>query len=222
MISPERIEALQTGWVRFMAGFAVSPADAYPVFDMLVAAHTEPHRHYHTLTHVAEMLRVVGRLADGARDVEAIQLAVWFHDSVYDPKAKDNEARSADLMAASLVPFNLRAGLIDSVRELILATAHTSVASTDADTMILLDADLAILSADEWRYVRYADAIRQEYSWVDDEAYRAGRTAVLKSFLNREKIYQTERFHSLGEEPARRNLNWEIDRLAGKANNQNQ
>ena len=217
MISPERIEALQTGWVRLMAGFAVSPADAYPVFDMLVAAHSEPHRHYHTLTHVGEMVRVVGRLADTAQDPEAIQLAVWFHDSVYDPKAKNNEARSADLMASSLAPFGLREGLIDRVRELILATEHTSVASTDADTMILLDADLSILSADEWRYVRYADAIRQEYEWVDADAYRIGRTAVLQAFLNRERIYRTERFHSLGEEPARRNLKWEIDRLAGKS-----
>ncbi|WP_040888854.1 HD domain-containing protein [Zavarzinella formosa] len=214
MISPEKLEALQTGWVRFVARFSVSPVEAYPVFDRLVAAHSEPWRHYHTLEHIAEMLKVVGRLADSSNDLDAIQLAVWFHDSVYDPKAKDNEARSADLMVEALSPYLLREGLIPHIRDMILATAHTGNASTDPDTMVLLDADLGILASDEWRYLKYAEAIRREYDWVPDDAYRAGRTAVLQAFLNRERIYQTERFHAVAEEPARRNLAAEIERLA--------
>lgn len=214
MISPEKLEALQTGWVRLLGRFSVSPADAYPVFDRLVAAHSEPHRHYHTLEHVAEMLKVVGRLAEASNDSEAIQLAVWFHDSMYDPRARDNEARSADLMAGALAPFSLPEGMIPHVRDMILATAHAGDAS-DADTRVLLDADLAILASDEWRYVKYAEAIRREYGWVEETAYRTGRTAVLKAFLSRERIYRTERFHAVGEEAARRNLTAEIERLAG-------
>jgi len=213
MISPEKHDALQAGWVRLAGKYGVSPADAYPVFDRLVAAHSEPHRHYHTLEHVAEVLRVAGRLVDASHNSDAIQLAVWFHDSVYDPKAKDNEARSADLMAEALAPFSLPADLISHVGEMIRATAHSGDSPADADTAVLLDADLAILSADEWRYVRYAAAVRQEYAWVDEAAYRAGRTAVLQSFLNRPRLYHTARFHEMGDGPARRNMAAEMERL---------
>ena len=218
MISPEKHDALQAGWVRLMDRYGISPADAYPVFDRLAAAHSEPARHYHTLEHVAEMLRVAGRLMEPANDGDAIQLAVWFHDAVYDPKAKDNEARSAELMSDALAPLSLPAELIQHVADMIRATAHTGDSPADADTAVLLDADLAILAADEWRYLKYAEAIRKEYAWVDDAAYRTGRAAVLQAFLDRPRIYRTARFHDMGEEPARRNMAAEMERLAAGQN----
>ncbi len=237
MISPEKHDALQAGWVRLMDKYGISPADAYPVFDRLAAAHSEPARHYHTLEHVAEMLRVAGRLLEPANDGDAIQLAVWFHDAVHDPRAKDNEARSAELMMDALAPFSLPAGLIQHVAEMILATDHLPpLAATNhlpplarggrggadliaaADTAVLLDADLAILAADEWRYLKYAEAIRNEYAWVDDAAYRTGRAAVLQAFLDRPRIYRTARFHDMGDGPARRNMAAEIGRLAAGQN----
>src|SRR5205085_7596745 len=94
-----------------------------------------------------------------------------------------------------------------------LATAHTDLTEVDRDTAVLLDADLAILSADERRYQRYAADIRREYSWVDDEAYRLGRTKVLDSFLSRPGIFRTERMHSSGDATARRNMRNEIHTL---------
>src|SRR4051794_22476684 len=99
MISPERVEALQAGWVPLVGQYGVIPDAAYPVFDRLVAAYSEPHRHYHNLEHIAEMLRVVDRLSKFAADPDAVRLAVWFHDAVYDPRAKDNEKLSAILAA---------------------------------------------------------------------------------------------------------------------------
>ncbi len=228
MISPEKHDALQAGWARLMDRYGISPADAYPVFDRLAAAHSEPARHYHTLEHVAEMLRVAGRLLEPANDGDAIQLAVWFHDAVYDPAAKDNEARSAVLMADALAPLSLPADLIRHVTEMIRATNHLpplarggrggSDSPADADTAVLLDADLAILAADEWRYLKYAEAIRKEYAWVDDAAYRTGRAAVLQAFLSRPRIYSTARFHDMGDGPARRNLAAEMGRLAAGQN----
>src|SRR2546421_12701808 len=88
---------MQAAWARLLAGYGVAPADAYPVFDRLVAAHSEPHRFYHTLEHLNEMFQVAGKLADAAADPAAVHLAIWFHDSVYDPRATDNEERSAGL-----------------------------------------------------------------------------------------------------------------------------
>lgn len=211
MLSPERLDGLQTQWVRFVGGLGVEPAAAYPVFDRLVAAHAEPHRHYHNLEHVTEVLKVAGRLAKFADDPTAVQLAAWFHDAVYDPTARDNEARSAELARECLEQMGI-GGEAEWVSELILATAHGDTLG-DADTDVLLDADLAILGAGEARYLRYADAIRREYAFVPEDEYRKGRVAVLEKFLARDRIYRTDVMHLEAEASARRNLRAEVEQL---------
>jgi predicted metal-dependent HD superfamily phosphohydrolase len=207
MISPERLDLMQRGWVNLLAPFGVTPAKAYPAFDKLVEAYTEPHRHYHTLEHVGEVLRVVGRLKGGP----AVQLAVWYHDAVYDPRAKDNEARSADLAERELAVLGLSAEVVKHVGDLVRSTAHFDAATfsgSDFDT--LHDADLAILGASEVRYARYAADVRKEYAWVPEADYRAGRRKVLESFLTRERIYRTGVMFAEGEEAARRNMRAEV------------
>ena len=213
MISPERLDLMQSGWVRLLARWSVTPADAYPVFDRLVAAHSESHRFYHTLEHLAEMFKVAGKLADASDDMAAVQLAIWFHDSVYDPRATDNEERSAALAGDLLRPLGIPGDTLAHVAAMIRATAHATTGDVDADTAVLLDADLAILSAEERRYARYAADVRREYAWVADAAYRAGRTKVLEGFLARPRIYRTGRMRAVAEESARANLRAEIERL---------
>src|SRR4051812_48511424 len=109
MLSPERTDAMQQSWARLLARYGVEPADAYPPFDLLVAAYSAPGRHYHTLEHLHEMFRVAGRLANPTDDTGPLHLAVWFHDAVYDPRAKDNEPRSADLAVDLLGPVGVPA-----------------------------------------------------------------------------------------------------------------
>jgi predicted metal-dependent HD superfamily phosphohydrolase len=210
VVSPERLDGLQRSWVNLLAPFGVTPAAAYPPFDRLVEAYSEPHRHYHTLEHVGEVLRVVGRLKGGP----VVQLAVWYHDAAYDPKAKDNEARSGDLAERELVALGLSAEVTKRVAGLVRSTAHfdgTTFVGPDFDT--LHDADLAILGASEVRYARYAADVRKEYAWVPDADYRAGRREVLETFLARPRIYRTEALFAEGEEAARRNLAGEIAAL---------
>lgn len=214
MISPERLQLFETSWLRLVERWRVAPVDAFPVYDRLVEAYSGPQRHYHNLEHLSEMFRVASRLQDRADDPAAIQLAIWFHDAVYDPRSKENELRSAEWAREALGEFKLPEETIRRVESMILATAKHLPASS-ADTQVLLDADLAILGADPKRYDRYTRDIREEYAWVDDAAYRAGRAAVLEAFLKREAIYQTERMREMGETPARENLRRELDALRG-------
>jgi len=212
MISPERLDQFQRQWANLLGSFDMAPTDAYHVFDQLVAAYTEAHRHYHTLEHLGEMFRVVARLP--VVDPRAVQLAVWFHDVVYDPRAKDNEARSADRVVEWLGPLGVPPIVLTRVAELVRATAHlTADAASDPDTVTLLDADLAILAAAEHRYQRYATDIRQEYAWVPEDVYRTGRVAVLETFLARPRLFHTELMFAEGEAAARRNLTSEVARL---------
>jgi predicted metal-dependent HD superfamily phosphohydrolase len=217
MITPERLAAMQTDWVRLLAGYDVAAADAYPVFDRLVAAYSAPERHYHNLEHLGEMFRVASRLAAERDDHAAVQLAIWFHDAVYDPRAKDNEARSAELAADFLTPLGVPAATIDRVASLVNATAHLASAEppADRDTAVLLDADLAILGAAEERYRRYAADIRKEYAFVPEADYRKGRGAVLKVFLDRPRIFHTRVMFEEGEGRARANLAAELKELGG-------
>jgi predicted metal-dependent HD superfamily phosphohydrolase len=216
MVSPERLDALQQGWVRLVAAYGVNPADAFPVFDVIAAAYSAPDRHYHTLEHVHEVFRVTARLGSITDDTGPLHLAIWFHDAVYDSRAKDNEARSADLAVTLLGPIGVPASVLDRVRQLVLATAHLTADQPvgDRDAAILLDADLAILGASDERYRRYAADVRKEYAWVPEEDYEKARAAVLASFLARPRIYRHELLFQEGEQQARQNMRWELERLA--------
>ncbi len=215
MVSPERLESMQKGWVRTLERYRVGPADAYPAFDVLVAAYTSPERFYHNLEHIGEMFRVVERLSATIEDPNALQMAVWFHDAVYDSRAKDNEHRSGELAVDLLGPIGVPASAIDRIVRMIWATSHAADPPADRDTRVLLDTDLAILGASEERYARYATDIRKEYAWVPDAEYRVGRANVLTKFLAAPRLYHSQLLFEEGEQRARANLREELARLQG-------
>jgi predicted metal-dependent HD superfamily phosphohydrolase len=218
MLSPERIDARMRGWYSLLAPLGIPPAEIYQVFDELVVAYSQPHRHYHTLEHIDDMLRVIGKLASLADEPFAVQLACWFHDAVYDPHADDNEARSAEWAERVLAGWGL-APLATRVAQLVLATRHgdctVGISEPSRDAAVLLDADLAILAAPQARYDRYAAGIRREYAWVPEEQYRLSRAGVLREFLARPRIYHTTRLFEEGEALARLNIERELAKLEG-------
>jgi predicted metal-dependent HD superfamily phosphohydrolase len=215
MISPERLDGLQRGWLWLLQPAGIEPNAAYTLFDQLVELYSEAGRFYHTLEHIGEVLRVVGRLGVGLPNLQTVQLAVWFHDAIYDPKSPENEAESAALATRSLTALGLPTSIVERVSELIRSTTHFSPEAFEGrDVDILHDADLAILGAGQARYLRYADDVRKEYAWVPDATYRAGRIQVLESFLKRANIYRIEVMRAEGEAQARQNIQDEISRLS--------
>jgi len=215
MILPEKLDQLQRGWSNLVQPWGADFDAIYRTFDRLVAAYTEPWRHYHTLEHIAEVLKVAGRLAKHHAEPVIANLAIWFHDAVYDPKRSDNEAKSAEFADGELASLGVPIDIRNRVAELILYTDHRAEPPPDdATAAVLLDADLAILGAGESRYRRYAEAIRREYDWVPADVYAVERTKVLQGFLQRPAIYRTESMRAEGEAAARANLTGEIGRLA--------
>lgn len=207
-------DRLRCDWLRLLRTFAVPDADAGRGFDELAAAYGEPTRFYHNLEHVSAVLTTVAGLHGLAHDLAAVQLAVWFHDAVYDSRASDNEERSAALAETRCTHWGIPRPTVDTTLRLILATKTHRVEDIDTDGAILLDADLAILGADESQYERYTRAIRREYAWVAEEDYRRGRTGVLQGFLGRERIYRLDRMHAPYDAAARNNLRRELVLLA--------
>jgi predicted metal-dependent HD superfamily phosphohydrolase len=133
-----------------------------------------------------------------------------FHDVVYDPKASDNEQRSADILRDMSAGIDV--GLIANVCSMILATEKHRP-STDASTKLLLDLDLAVLGAAPAEYDAYVTGVRQEYSFLPDEKWNAGRKKVLERFLERPVVYQTSHFRHLLEQNARQNILREISSI---------
>ena len=186
------------------AGADVSAGDH--MFDELVRAHRKPERFYHNLEHIEAVLRTIDNLSQEAHDLTALRFAAWFHDAVYDSRTSDNEERSAAWAAQALRSLSVAPTTVEAVRRLILLTRAHQAEPNDTDGRILLDADLAILGAPESEYRAYARAIRAEYAWVGDDAYRKGRGQVLRSFLARDRIYGTPALFAALEGQARRNL----------------
>lgn len=131
-------------------------------FSDLAARYSHPDRHYHTLEHIANMLDALEGICPAAGTV--LSLAAWFHDAVYDSRARDNEERSAELARSVLPGLGVSAAVVAEVVRLILLTKCHQVAATDGPGCALIDADLAILGATSDEYDRYAAAIRREYA----------------------------------------------------------
>jgi len=200
-----------TGLTRWGA----TPEAAAAVADDLVARYREPHRRYHTLEHIGEVLDVLARL--GAED--AVTLAAWFHDAVYDPRAEAgaSEHASAKLARDQLVTLGAPRSHADEVARLVELTAGHEPGGSDVSGRMLADADLAILGAAPERYERYRADVRAEYGHVPDDAWRAGRAAVLQGFLRRSRLFHDDALHADLDARARANLSDELVSLGGGA-----
>ncbi|MEU4829354.1 metal-dependent phosphohydrolase [Streptosporangium sp. NPDC023615] len=196
-------EKLMTRW-RALAG-----PGAERLGRELIARYEEPHRRYHTTAHLEAVLAGVDALAGHAEHPDLVRMAAWFHDAVYDPRRGDNEERSARLAERALPGTGPAPEAVATVARLVRLTLTHDPAPGDADGAVLCDADLAILGAPEEVYAAYAAAVREEYAFVPDEAFRTGRAAVLRSLLELPAI-----FHVAGpEREARANIEAELGRL---------
>lgn len=184
------------------------------LLDELTARYGEAHRAYHTMQHIAECFTTLEPAAALATHLGEVELALWFHDAVYDTRAHDNEAQSADWARASLLAAGASAGIAERVHELVMATTHRT-APEAPDARLVVDVDLSILAAAEPRFAEYERQIRQEYSWVPDDAFRERRAQVLRSFLDRPAIYGTAHFATRLETRARQNLRRSLDDATG-------
>ncbi|MGY1834018.1 metal-dependent phosphohydrolase [Blastococcus sp. SYSU DS0510] len=181
----------------------------------VVAAWSEPHRRYHDLAHLAAVLGLVERLSAGVPDPDAVALAAWYHDVVYDPLRPDNEQVSAERARAGL------RGLVpeeraEEVARLVLLTAGHDPEPGDANGAALCDADLAVLAAPPAAYAGYASAVRAEYGHLSDGEFTAGRIAVLERLLELPRLYRLPAAEEW-EPVARANLTAELTLLRARA-----
>jgi predicted metal-dependent HD superfamily phosphohydrolase len=179
----------------------------------LLARWAQPQRHYHTVDHLVAVLHVVEEHRHLAADADAVCLAAWLHDAVYDPHRVDNEEASALLAEAVLPGLHVGSDRVSEVARLVRLTAGHDPAPGDHNGGLLIDADLAILASPPEAYRAYTVAVRREYAHVPDSAFAAGRAAVLENLLSLPRLFHCRDLHERWEETARHNLSAELTAL---------
>lgn len=183
----------------------------------LKGRYSEPQRHYHTWAHIEALLRHFESLRDEFSHPDIVLWALYYHDAIHDPKAPDNEEQSAELLKAEAAEYLGPQGLQFAYDIIIGTKRHELVGNYDEahrkDMALFLDIDLSILAAPADVFDEYELNVRKEYAFVPDEAFREGRSGILKTFLNRPRIYYTDMCFDRWEGPARENLKRSIERL---------
>jgi predicted metal-dependent HD superfamily phosphohydrolase len=174
-----------------------------PVYAEIVAHYGEPHRHYHTLEHVDDCLERLDRVHALPPDPGAVELALWFHDVVFESDARDNERRSAQYYldrAAGASPRFRR-----HVCSMILASNHAGLLS-DTDLSYVLDIDLAGFGHPWPKFRTTTDIVRAEYPHLSDAEFAVGMAGFFGVLLARPSIFRTEPFRDTCEATARANI----------------
>ncbi|MFF7975320.1 hypothetical protein [Streptomyces sp. NPDC007905] len=210
------LDALRLRFARALEG-ARAPGggpDPTPYADNLLARWQEPQRHYHTLTHLTAVLDHIDVLDTYASDPDVVRLAAWFHDAVYLPDRSENEERSAHLAERALPEAGVPGPKTAEVARLVRLTVTHDPAADDHDGQVLCDADLAILAAPPSAYAAYTAEIREEYHFVPNDAFREGRSSILRQLLALPRLFRTPYGQEHWEATARYNLAAELDMLS--------
>lgn len=182
-----------------------------PLIDALVLRYREAGRFYHNWQHIESGLETYRKFFD---KIDRTVFFAWmYHDAVYDPKAHDNEERSAKVFLKDNAVLGFNNEDADKIAMLILSTTHTG------ETNAVTDMDLAGLGADPATFTANTDLIRREYHFVDENTWRAGRAAILKQFLERAKagtLYSSSAFIGAFTAQAQSNLAQSIEKLTDK------
>lgn len=205
------VQDLLETWAALLSRHTANP-DAEVVGRELLAAWSEPHRRYHSIGHLRDILDHVEELAGYADDADAVRLAAWYHDSVY-AGLPDDEERSARRAEEDLSALGLEPQLVDEVARLVRMTVSHDPAPGDHNGEVLSDADLASLAVPHERYVLNTAAIRAEYAHIPDDVFRKGRLQVLVGLLDGPGVFRTERGRRKWEGPAQHNLRAELATL---------
>lgn len=206
-MAKKRFQAL---WNRCLLAGAAS--DGVAVYQELETRYSEPHRYYHTTDHIRHCLREFDLAAELMDDADAVEMGLWFHDAIYDPRASDNELKSAEL-------FTVRAdGHMDAdfrrrVYDLILITIHPEQ-PRNLDQEFMVDIDLSSFGLPWPAFRRDSNAVRNEYAHMSDKQFYPAQIRFLGSLLARPSFFFTEFFRNRYEETAKGNITRHIDELA--------
>jgi len=149
--------------------FILDKLRQFGIPEIEIERYNEPHRFYHNFQHIEKMVNDAKN-----QDVltDDLFLAIIFHDIIYDPKANDNEEKSAELFYSYIKN--------DEIKQAILETkTHTPTSKLSKQ---LCDLDLSILWGDYETFIDFENKIFKEYQFVDCKKKKKKRLEILSDF----------------------------------------
>ncbi len=204
---------IQEQWASQKASFvhlwnhaSLQSDDAYieTLWDRITSGYCEAHRYYHSQRHILYCMKQLARVEDGLNDRSAVTLAIWFHDLVLDPSARDNEHKSM-LLFQKLAENQLPDELVEKVSSLIMSTRHIDAPGND-DESFVQDIDISSMGADWDSFVRDVDDLKKEDAHLSEQQFIDGKRRFYHMMLDREKIYNSGYFFTHCEQTARANI----------------
>ncbi len=187
------------------------------LIDTIRDLHSGPDRGYHGWSHPLALLKWFEEVAEHLHDPLAVYAAILLHDAIYEPRATDNEARSA-VLATDMLRGEVPEETLAKTVRLIEATAKHAIPAglptpEAADMALFLDMDLSILGASSAVFDAYEAGVRHEYRDIPEAAFRAGRAQILEGFLARKSLYFSDWGRARFEMAARANVRRSIAAL---------
>ena len=204
----EYLDRLEERWLNLWDRINAE-GDGKKEFSELIYYYTRPERTYHNLDHIVAFLAEFDEVLD-FDDPDKAEMAIWYHDVIYDSHLSDNEDKSAVLAEKRLAEANPY--FVDGVIDLILATKHDKRPQYK-DAQYIVDIDLVSLGLQPDEFQRNYDNIREEYNFVPTIVFNKGRSKLLQGFLKRDTIYYTDHFREKYESQAIENLKKSIKTL---------
>ncbi len=186
------------------AGSTCGGKHAIVVFTGLETRYAESQRRYHTMAHIQHCLSQVDKLPQDYPDRNAVEIAIWFHDVIYQLGDSDNETNSTRWFVEQ-AQNDLSPDFIEQVCRLILATRHRFPVER-LDEQYVVDIDLSGFGLPWNEFVRDSESVRAEMTNQTDEDFLTAHRAFLSMLLSRESIYFTPLFRDLYESQARNNI----------------
>jgi predicted metal-dependent HD superfamily phosphohydrolase len=179
-------------------------ANTTQVWDNLIKRYNENHRRYHNIKHLVFCLRQLDLAASFIEDIDAIEMALWFHDVVFEPIGKDNEERSASLFKLVTKGY-FAPDFVDTVSEIIVATKHNDI-HTENNKAYMLDIDLSSIGLPWAHFFQDCADLRAEVSGISDIRFYSKKLLFLRALIDRPRIYLTDFFFARYEGKARGNI----------------
>lgn len=175
------------------------------IYQQLITAYNETQRIYHSQQHIEDCLKLFDHIKTELNNPDAVELAIWYHDAVYQLNANDNEQLSANLfMQHSEGVFE--AALRHQVYEHILATLHDGSAMLDHDSKYMVDIDLSSFSMPWEKFIQDSQNVRKEMQHIPDEEFYPKQCAFQQSLLRHGRFYQSDYFYQHYERHALDNI----------------
>lgn len=202
----ERFTAL---WVRSLNTGTAGDSDE--VFGKVLAHYSESHRRYHTPQHIEHCLRQFDHAVAHVKEQDTVEMAIWFHDIIYDIPPTQNELKSAQLFR-SITKDRIDPTLCQNVYDMILITMH-KVTPTRNDEKLLVDVDLSSFALPWEEFKKDSENVREEFSNKSDQDFYSAHIKFMQSLLDRPSFFSSDFFREKFEANARENVQRLIEEL---------